>query len=102
MTPAVPRERRHPVAEPDAVSLQPLRQTQGSGADFGVVGFVDGAFDRARYDRPPRVVRCGMIDNAMAEQRPILHQSKHGVSLVLVLSRCSAPQMTIRKSCRPG
>ena len=60
--------------------FQALRQTQRPLADVGVGRGVYRPFDRARDDRPLGVVDSGMIDDAMAEQRPVLHQPKHGVS----------------------
>ena len=90
MAPGIPGQRRDPVAEHDAVSLQPLREPQGAGANLGIGRLVDGSFNRARYDRPTGVIRGGVVDNAMAEQRPILHQPEHGVSLRCFLSRWSA------------
>jgi hypothetical protein len=51
---------------------------------------VDGSFKRAGYNRPPGVIHGGVVDNAMAEQRPILHQPEHGVSPGCFLSRWSA------------
>src|SRR5215510_15442691 len=80
MAPRVPGQCRHPVAEPDAVLVEPLCQSQGAGADLGIVGGVKRAFDRAGDDWPLGVVDRGMIDDAMAQKRPVLHQPKHGVS----------------------
>ena len=48
-------------------------------ADFGVVGVVKRAFDRTRDHRPPAVVDGGMIDDAMAKERPILHEAEHDI-----------------------
>ena len=45
--PGVPGERRYPVAELDAVAVEPLRHAQGAGADFGVIRAVERSFDRA-------------------------------------------------------
>ena len=77
--PGVPGQRRHPVAELDAVLVQPLRHLERALADLPVVRRVDRAFDRARDDRPAAVLDRGMVDDAMAQQRPILHQTEHGV-----------------------
>ena len=93
--PGVPGERRHAVAELDAVAVEPLRHAQGAGADFGVVGAVDRPFDRARDHRPLAVIERGVIDDAMAQERPILHKPEHGVppaSAALCCSCCVAPQ----------
>ena len=74
----VPGERPHPVAEPDAVAVEALGDLQGAGADLRIVGGHQRAFDRARMDAARTVVQCRVIDDAMAQQRPVLHQSQHG------------------------
>src|SRR5262245_64259546 len=51
------------------------------------------AFDRARDDRPLGVVDRGVVDDAMAQERPVLHQPKHGVSPWFLLM---APERTQR------
>ena len=84
MPPGVPGERRHPVAELDAVLLQPLRDLERAGADLGIVGGVDRPFDRARDDLALAMVHGGVVDDAMAQQRPILHQAEHGVPLLTI------------------
>ena len=77
--PGVPGERRHAVAELDAVAFEALRYAQRARADFGVVGVVKRAFDRTRDHRPFAVVDGGMIDDAMAKERPILHEAEHDI-----------------------
>src|SRR5436190_9395719 len=43
---------------------------------------MDGTFDRAGDDGPLGVVSGGMVDDAVAEERPVLHQPEHnGFSL---------------------
>ena len=51
------------------------------GADFRIGGGVERPFDRAGDDLALAVVDGGMVDDAMAEQRPVLHQPEHGVFL---------------------
>src|SRR5262249_51448253 len=70
----------HAIAGPDAGLIEALRQAQRARAKLGVGGGVKWAFDRARNDRAFRVVDSGMVDDAMAKERPILHQSAHRVS----------------------
>src|SRR5262245_59787182 len=41
---------------------------------------MDRPLDRARHHRPLAVIDGGMVDDAMAKQRPILHQPEHGIS----------------------
>ena len=74
---------RDAVAELDAVLLQPLRHLQRARADLGIVGCVDRALDRARDDLALAMIRGGMVDDAMAQQWPILHQAEHGIPLSL-------------------
>ena len=47
-----------------------------------VVGFDDRAFDRAGDDLALAVKLGGMVDDAVDQQRPILHQPEHGVPLL--------------------
>jgi len=80
MPPAVPGERRDAVAELDAVAFEPLRHAQGAGADLRIIGAMNRSFDRACDHRPLRMVERGVIDDAMAQERPILHKPEHDVS----------------------
>ena len=81
----VPGQRRHPVAELDAVFRQPLRHFQRARADRCVVGLDDRAFDRSGDDLALAVKLGGMVDDAMKQQRPILHEPEHGIPLLDVL-----------------
>ena len=69
----------------DAVALEALRDFQRAAAHCGVIGAVDGAFDRARDDFLGAMDR-GVVDNPVTQQRPVLHQSKHTAFLQRVLS----------------
>ncbi len=80
--PGVPGQRRHPVAELDAVLVQPLRDLQGAGADLLIIGGVERAFDRAGDDLALAMKLGGMVDDPMQQQRPILHQPEHGIPLL--------------------
>ena len=84
MAPGVPCERRHPVTELDAVLGEPLRDLQRAGPDLGIVGGVDRPFDRAGDDHASAVNRGGVVDDAMHQQWPILHQAKHGIPLLVI------------------
>jgi hypothetical protein len=75
--PGVPAQRGDAIAELDAVPFQPLRDTQCAGADFGVIGAVQRPFDRARDHRAVGVIDRGMVDDPVAKQRPILHETEH-------------------------
>src|SRR6185437_2365426 len=44
---------------------------------------MDRALDRARDDLAFAMVRGGVVNDAMAQQRPILHQAEHGIPLCL-------------------
>src|SRR5581483_8367494 len=78
--PGVPGHGGDAVAELDAILLQPLRDLQRAGADLGIVGGDDRPLDRSRHHRPLSMIDGGVVDDAMAQQRPILHQAEHGVS----------------------
>ena len=80
--PGVPGQRRHPVAELDAVLIQPLRDLQRAGADRGVAGLDDRPLDRPGDNLAPAMKRGGVVDNPMQQQRPILHQPEHDVPLL--------------------
>src|SRR5215475_2275129 len=57
------------------------------------------AFDRARDDRPLGVVDRGVVDDAMAQERPVLHQPKHGVFpwfLLMASERVAQPTICNR------
>jgi hypothetical protein len=45
--------------------------------NFGVIGAMNGAFDRPRNDLLGAVKFRGVLDNPMTQQRPVLHQTKH-------------------------
>ncbi len=75
--PGVPGQRRHPVAVVHAVAFEPLRHPQAPGADLAVIRGMDRSLDRAGNHRPLAMIDRGVIDDAMAQQRPILHQSEH-------------------------
>jgi hypothetical protein len=46
---------------------------------------MDRAFDQARHDRALGMERRRMIENAMAQKRPVLHQSAHRISSLAFL-----------------
>ena len=77
MAPGVPGDGGDAVAELDAVAVEALRDLQRAIADFGVIGAMDGAFDRSRHDLLGAVDRRGVLDNPVTKQRPVLHQSTH-------------------------
>src|SRR5205814_8118530 len=78
MAPGVPGERRHPVTELDAVLLEPLRDLERACAHFRIGGRMHRALDRPREDAALGVVDGRVVDDPMAQQRPVLHQSAHG------------------------
>jgi hypothetical protein len=91
VTPRIPREGRYAVAEFDAVFLQPLRHLERTGANFRIIGRMDRPFDGARDDLTLAMVCGGMVNDAMAQQRPILHQAEHGIPLSI--RRTIAPEI---------
>src|SRR4029079_7260138 len=74
------------VAELDAVAIQPLRNFQRPLVNFSIVGAVDGSFDRSRNDLLGAMDCCGVFDDPVTQQRPVLHQSKHTVVPPVYLS----------------
>ena len=48
----------------------------------GVIGLDDRPLDRARDDLALAVIFGGMVDDAMKQQRPVLHQAEHGIPLL--------------------
>src|SRR5271169_49890 len=77
MAPGVPRDGGDAVAELDAVAVQPLRDLQRAFVDFGVIGAVDGTFDRPCNDLLCPVDCRRVFENSVTKQRPVLHQPKH-------------------------
>ena len=93
VTPGIPRERSHAVAQLDPFAIKHLRNLEGAGVDLCVIRAMDGPLDRSRNDFLRAMNLCGMFDDPLAEQRPILHQTKHSnvppgcfSGLVIVLS----------------
>src|SRR5215211_4948047 len=80
MPPGVPGERRDAIAKTVTFALQALRNFERACTDAGIGGTMHRAFDRARHHLARAMLDRRMVDDAMAEERPILHQSKHGAS----------------------
>ena len=81
----VPGQRRDPVAKPEAVALQPLGDLKRPSADFGVGGAHDRTLDRPRHDLTVAVLSRRVVQDLVAQQRPVLHQSEHRTLLPLFL-----------------
>ena len=77
MAPGVPGDGGDAVAELDAVAIEPLRDFQRACMNFGVIGAMNGTFDRPRDDLLRAVILRRVFDNPVAKQRPVLHQSEH-------------------------
>ncbi len=77
MPPGVPGERRAAVAIGEAHGVELLGNAQRPRADFLVVGAVDRPLDRARHHLPPAMIDRRMVQELVAKQRPVLHQSQH-------------------------
>src|SRR5665213_1737978 len=77
VAPGIPRNGGDPVAELDAVAIQALRNLQRAIANFGVIGAMNGAFDRSCHDLLRTMEPGGVFDNPVTKQRPILHQTTH-------------------------
>ncbi len=79
MAPGIPGDGGDAVAELDAFAIEALRDFQRALVDFGIIGAMDGAFDRSRHDLLGAMDRSGVLDNPVTQQRPVLHQTKHTV-----------------------
>src|SRR5207237_9434930 len=77
MAPGIPGDGGDAVAELDAVALQHLRNFQRTLVNFGVIGADDGSLDRSGDDLLRSVIPGRVLDNPVAQQRPILHQTTH-------------------------
>src|SRR6266478_1595912 len=77
MAPGVPGNGGDAIAELDAVAIKPLRDLQGAVSDFGIIGAMDGTFDRSCDDLPGSMDGRRMFENTVTKQRPVLHQPTH-------------------------
>src|SRR6516162_3767945 len=77
MPPSSPSKRCHPVTKPRAVAFEPLRDAERATTNLGIVRCVHRPFDGASDDRPLSRIGRGMIDDAMTQKRPVLHQAQH-------------------------
>jgi hypothetical protein len=59
------------------LTVEALRYFQRAITNFGVIGAMNGPFDRPRDDLLRTVILRGVFDNPVAKQRPVLHQSEH-------------------------
>jgi hypothetical protein len=77
VTPSVPGKRADAVADLEAVLLEALGDPERAAAHFAVIRRVDRAFHRAADHRPVRMMDRGVVDDAVAKQRPLLHEALH-------------------------
>jgi hypothetical protein len=77
MPPGVPGKRPDTVADLDPVLFQALCQLQRAATDRCIIRAVDRAFYRPRNDFALAMKQASMVDNLVAKQRPILHQTEH-------------------------
>src|SRR5262245_5132360 len=75
--PRLPGDRRDAIAELDAVLLHSRRDLERALTPLAVVGAVDWAFDGAGHDLAVAMLNGSVVDDAMAQERPILHQAEH-------------------------
>lgn len=77
---AVPGQRRDAVARPDALYRQAFGGLQGPAADLRIAASPQPAIlDGAGHDLARPVLDRGMVDDAVEEQGPVLHQAEHVV-----------------------
>src|SRR5579859_5884291 len=77
MAPGIPGNGGNAVAELDAVAIQMLRYLERAAVDFGIIGAMDGAFDRSCDDLLGSMNGRRMFENSVTKQRPVLHQPTH-------------------------
>ena len=102
MTPRVPRDGGNTVAELDAVAVEPLGDLQRALVDFGIIGAMDGTFDRPRDNFLLAVDCCRVLENSVTQQRPVLHQTKHMESQRAVARRGSFARIDAKSSATRG
>ena len=83
MAMGVPGERAHPVAELDAQLLQRFGELPGAPGGVLVAVAVDRPFDGPRHDLNVGIVGGGEVDDLRNQQRAVLHQAEHGVSVLV-------------------
>jgi hypothetical protein len=67
MAPGVPGNGGDAVAELDAVAIQPLRYLQRAVPDFGIIGAMDGTFDRSCDDLLGAMDGRRMFENSVTQ-----------------------------------
>ena len=77
MTPGIPRDGGDAITEFDAFAIEPLRDFQRAGANFGVIGPMNGTLDRSRDHLALAMDLRRMIDDPMTQHGPVLHQTAH-------------------------
>ena len=77
VAPGVPGECRAAIAKTHAVFVEALGEAQRTAAESAIVGAVDRTFHGAGYDRTIGMRDRGVVENLVAEQRPILHETEH-------------------------
>ena len=79
MAPGVPGDRCDTVAELDPVTLEHLRDLQRALVNLTIGGAMDRSLDRPCDNLLLAMNSGGVFDDPVAEQGPILHQTKHSV-----------------------
>src|SRR5690606_9318786 len=87
VTPRVPGERGHAITQLDSFTREALGNLERTQPRLRIGRAVHRPLDRARDDLTRPVLNCGMVDDAVAEERPVLHQSEHGSFLPRLLDR---------------
>ena len=79
MARGVPRKGRDTISHLVALALEALGSLSRTKMNIAVGRAHDRTLDRARDDLTSAVLPCRMVKNLVAEQWPILHQTKHRV-----------------------
>ena len=78
----VPGQRRHPVAAPHPLPLQPLRNLQRPLPDPGIAAAPQAAIlDCAAHHFARAVLDRCVVDDPVEQKRPVLHQAEHALIL---------------------
>ena len=85
----VPAQRGHPVAHADAAVQQRIGHLFGLVEEFGI-GHADNiAFHTPGDDFPSGVDAVRVFENSVNRQRPVLHDTQHGMSPCNVFVFCN-------------
>jgi len=77
VSPRVPGQRRDPVAGPDPLAVETFCDPECPAADLAVGRAMHRSLDRAGQHGPVAMLDRRVVDDAMHEKGPVLHQAEH-------------------------